>query len=164
MPAGTGFRTIYHASTPALHGRLAQSGMTTRSSKPQTEFVTTFLSCSVRPEDRPLLDAMDAKVLSPVGFRCLTVGRNISLPDQTDDAIRELIDRVDCLIGIATVRLDAADRAFPDQTLRLASPYVLEESAMAHQRRLPFLIFKTPEVTLQGVSARNLYVQLRPNL
>ena len=31
---------------------------------------------------------------------------------------------------------------------------------MAHQRRIPFLIFKTPEVTLQGVTAKNLYIQV----
>jgi hypothetical protein len=96
-----------------------------------------------------------------MGFRCLTVGRNISVPDQVDDAIREVIDRVDCLIGIATVRLDAAERSIPNRTLALASPYVLQESAMAHQRRLPFLIVKTPDVTLQGVSARNLYIEVQ---
>jgi hypothetical protein len=137
--------------------------VTVRSNKPQTDYVTAFLSCSVRSEDAPLVAALDTKVLSPLGFRCLTVGRNVSLPEQTDDAIRNVIDQVDCLIGIATVRLEAADREFPNRTLRLASPYVLQETAMAHQRRLPFLIFKTG-VTLQGVTQRNLYIEIRPYL
>jgi hypothetical protein len=138
--------------------------MSERSNKPVEDFVTAFLSCSVRAEDRALVNAIEDKVLSRRGFRCLTVGRNVSLPDQADDAIREIIDRVDCLIGVATVRLDAAERSLPNRTLSLASPYILQETAMAHQRRLPFLVFKTPEVTLQGVTARNLYIDVRPDM
>jgi hypothetical protein len=135
-----------------------------RSNKPEPNYVTAFLSCSIRSADRPLVDAIENKVLSPMGFRCLTVGRNISLPDQVDDAIRTVIDRVDCLIGIATVRLEAVEASLSNRTLKLASPYVLEESAMAHQRRIPFLIFKTPEVTLVGITARNLYLEVRPDM
>ncbi len=138
--------------------------MSNRSNRPQQDFVTTFLSCSVRPEDRALVDAMDDRVLAPMGFRCLTVGRSISVPEQADDAIREIIDQVDCLVGIATVRLEATDRTLPNRTLSLASPYVLQETAMAHQRRLPFLVFKTPEVSLQGVTSRNLYIEIRPDM
>jgi len=138
--------------------------MSDRSNKPEKDFVTAVLSCSVRPEDWPLIDAIEGKVLSRLGFRCMTVGRNISLPDQADDAIRDIIDRVDCLIGIATVRLEAAERSLPNRTLGLASPYILQESAMAHQRRIPFLILKTPEVTLLGVTARNLYLEVSPDM
>ncbi len=138
--------------------------MSDRSSRSEKDFVTALLSCSVRPDDRPLVTAIEDKVLSRMGFRCFTVGRNISLPDQVDDAIRDIIDRVDCLIGIATVRLDAAERSLPNRTLGLASPYILQESAMAHQRRIPFLIIKTPDVMLQGVTARNLYVEVRPDM
>ena len=138
--------------------------MINRANTPQQDFVTAFLSCSVRPEDRPLVDALADRVLWPLGFRCLTVGRNISLPDQPDDAIRGIIDKVDCLIGVATVRTDAAERSNPNRTLSFASAYVLQESAMAHQRRIPFLIFKTPEVTLQGVTARNLYIEVAPDM
>jgi len=126
--------------------------------------VTAFLSCSVRAADRKLVDAIVDKVLSPMGFRCVTVGRNVTLPDQIDDAIRDVMDRVDCLIGVATVRLEASDRANPDRTLVLASPYILQESAMAHQRRIPFLIFKTRQVTLQGVTSRNLYIEMAPEM
>lgn len=135
-----------------------------RSNKPETNYVTAFLSCSVRSADRQLVDAIDQKVLFPMGFRCLTVGRNISLPDQVDDAIRDLIDQVDCLIGIATLRLEATEQSLPDRTLKLASPYILQESAMAHQHRIPFLIFKTPEVTLQGIMARNLYLEIQSEM
>lgn len=52
--------------------------MSDRSNKPVEDFVTAFLSCSVRPEDRALVNAIEDKVLSRRGFRCLTVGRNIS--------------------------------------------------------------------------------------
>ena len=138
--------------------------MNERSNKPENDYVTAFLSCSVRSGDRSLVNAIEDKVLSRMGFRCLAVGRNISLPDQVDDAIRDIIDHVDCLIGIATVRLEAAERSLPNRTLGLASPYILQESAMAHQRRLPFLIFKTPEVRLQGVTARNLYIEVSPKM
>ena len=138
--------------------------MKDRSSKPEEDYVTAFFSCSVRPADRPLVDAVADKVLWPMGFRCLTVGRNVTLPDQVDDAIRDIIDQVDCLIGLATVRLEAAERSVADRTLMLASPYILQESAMAHQRRIPFLIFKTPQVTLQGVTSRNLYIELRSDM
>jgi hypothetical protein len=138
--------------------------MNNRSNKPENNYITAFLSCSVRPADRSLVDAIETKVLSPMGFRCLTVGRNISIPDQPDDAIRDVIEQVDCLIGVATVRLEAAERSISNQTLKLASPYILQESAMAHQQRIPFLIFKTPEVTLQGVTSRNLYIQVRDDM
>ena len=107
-----------------------------RSNQPETNFVTAFLSCSVRSEDRPLVNTIEERVLTPMGFRCLTVGRSLSLLDHVDDAIRQIMQRVDCLIGIATVRFEAADRSVPNQTLRLASPYLLEETAMAHQRRV----------------------------
>lgn len=131
-----------------------------RSGKPAQEFVTTFLSCSVRACDRALVDAIEKKVLTPRGFRCLTIGRNVSLPSQPDDAIRNIMESVDCLVGVATVRLEAADTTNPNQSLRLASPYILQETAMAHQRGLPFLLLKTPDVTLQGVTAKNLYIEV----
>lgn len=138
--------------------------MSERSNAPRDDAVMAFLSCSIRPEDRALVTALETKVLAPMGLCCLTVGRNVSLPEQVDDAIRDIIEQVDCLIGVATVRFDAVDRAVPNRTLAMASPYPLQESAMAHQRRLPFLIFKTPEVTLQGVTGRNLYIDVDSQL
>jgi len=89
--------------------------MADRSSKPEKDYVTAFFSCSVRPADRPLVDAIADRVLWPMGFRCLTVGRNVTLPDQVDDAIRNIVDQVDCLIGLATVRLEAAERSVADE-------------------------------------------------
>jgi len=64
------------------------------SNKAETNFVTAFLSFSVRPEDRPLVDAIEDRVSSEMGFRCLTVERNISIPAQVDDAVRDLVQRV----------------------------------------------------------------------
>jgi hypothetical protein len=55
------------------------------------DVVTTFLSCSVRPQDWPLVNALETKVLEPLGFRCFTIGRNVSLPDQPEDAVRRLL-------------------------------------------------------------------------
>jgi hypothetical protein len=50
------------------------------------DVVTTFLSCGVRPKkDWPRVDALEEKVLRPLGFRCFTIGRNVSFPDQPDD-------------------------------------------------------------------------------
>ena len=46
----------------------------------------------------------------------------------------------------------------------LAAPYLLQEAAAAHQLRTPFLILKTPEVSLQGVTSRNLYLEIEPEL
>lgn len=92
------------------------------------DVVTTFLSCSVRNRDWPLIDALAQKVLVPHGFNCFTVGRNVSLPEQSDAAIRRLMNSCECLIGIATERLDATDRDFPSQTLTLATPYLLQET------------------------------------
>src|SRR5438128_759977 len=109
--------------------------------------VTAFLSCSVRPDDWPLVDAVEKKVLGPMGFRCFTIGRNISLPEQTDDAVRRLVTSCECLIGVATERLSAIDRDFPDRTLSIATPYLLQETPMAFQSELPFLILKTPSIT-----------------
>lgn len=66
------------------------------------DVVTTFLSCSVRPRDWPLVDAVALKVLAPQGFQCFTVGRNVSLPEQSDDAISP----ADELLGVPDRRCD----------------------------------------------------------
>lgn len=128
------------------------------------DVVTAFLSCSVRSRDRALVDAIESKVLSPMGFRCFTVGRNLSFAEQTDDAVRRLVNSCECLIGIATERLSAVDRDFPDRTLSMATPYLLQETSMAFQSELPFLIFKTARVTLQGITNRNLWLEIDENL
>ncbi|MCZ2080408.1 MAG: hypothetical protein LC130_36030 [Bryobacterales bacterium] len=128
------------------------------------DVVTAFLSCSVRPKDWPLVDALEAKVLRPLGFRCFTIGRNVSLPEQPDDAVRRLLSCCECLIGVATERLSATDRDTPEKTLTLATPYLLQETSMAFQAELPFLVFKTPEVTLLGVTNRNLWLEISPDL
>ena len=123
------------------------------------DVVTAFLSCSIRPRDWPLVSAIEEKVLRPMGFRCLTVGGNISFAEQTDDAIRRLIDSCECLIGVATERFNATDRDFPAQTLSIATPYLLQETSMAFQSGLPYLMFKTPDVALLGVTNRNLWIE-----
>jgi hypothetical protein len=128
------------------------------------DVVTAFLSCSVRPQDWPLVDALEKRVLAPRGFRCFTVGRNFSLADQSDDAIRRLMKSCECLIGVATERLTATDRDFPARTLTMATPYLLQEASMAFQVELPFLIFKTAEVSLQGITNRNLWIEIGKDL
>ncbi len=135
-----------------------------RSNAPRQDAVATFLSCSIRRQDLPLVQALDQKVLQPMGFRCVTVGRNISEPDQADDVIRSVLRSTDCLIGVATTRFNAVDRDFPERSLVVATPYLLQESAMAFQCDIPFLIVKTPEITLQGVTNRNLYIEISGQL
>lgn len=126
--------------------------------------VKAFLSCSVREADRPLVAALVRDVLEPMGFACYTVGWNVSAPDHVDDVIRRQIEASDCLIGVATLRLQARDLEFPGQSAMHATPYLLQETAAAHQLGLPWLVFKTPEVTLQGVTGRNLYLEIHPAL
>ena len=126
---------------------------------PTIPTATAFLSCSVDPADRPVVQAV-ANLLTRRGFQCRTVGRNWSAIGQPDDVMRKLVDESDCLVGIATARLSAVDHRNPNQTLTLATPYLLQEAAMAHQRDLPILIFKATDVHLQGVTARNLYVPI----
>lgn len=128
------------------------------------DVVTTFLSCNVRPRDWPLVDALIEKVLVPQGFRCFTIGRNLSLADQTDDAIRRLMATCECLIGIATERLNATDRDFPSRTLSIATPYLLQETSMAFQADLPFLIFKAVGISLLGITNRNLWLEIESEL
>lgn len=62
------------------------------------DVVTTFLSCSVRPNDWALVDSLVQRVLTPHGFRCFTIGRNVSLAEQTDDAVRRLMTACECLM------------------------------------------------------------------
>ncbi len=90
------------------------------------DIVTCFLSCSVRPADRPLVDAVE-RVLTLLGFKCFTVGRNVALPAAPDDAVRQLMQSCDCLVGVATERLEAKERDAPDRSLSLATPYLLQE-------------------------------------
>jgi len=128
------------------------------------DVVTTFLSCSVRPKDWPLVDALVERVLVPHGFRCFTIGRNVSPADQTDDAIRRLMTTCECLIGVATERLNATDRDFPSQTLSMATPYLLQETSMAFQADLPFLMFKTAGISLLGITNKNLWLEIEADL
>lgn len=128
------------------------------------EVVNAFLSCSVRPKDWPIVDAIVNKVLAPMGFRCFTIGRNVSLAEQTDDAVRRLLESCECLVGVATERLEATDRDFPDQTLRIATPYLLQETSMAFQSGLPYLMFKAEGITLLGVTNRNLWLKIEGRL
>jgi hypothetical protein len=121
--------------------------------------VRTFLSCSIRSRDWTVVEAME-RYLHRRGFRCHTVGRNLSYAEQTDDAIRKAVDSCDCLVGIATERFDAIDRDYPTTTLKIATPYLLQETTMAFQSGLPFLIFKTSDVTLQGITNRNLWIEI----
>jgi hypothetical protein len=82
------------------------------------------------------------------------------LVDQTDDAVHRLLNLCECLIGVATERLNAVDRDFPDRTLSIATPYLLQETSMAFEAQLPFLIFKTAGVTLLGVTNKNLWIEI----
>lgn len=86
------------------------------------------------------------------------------MPKQPDDAIRALVDASECLIGVATARHHASDIASPDTTLALATPYLLEETSMAFQSRIPFLIFRSEGIDLQGVTRRNLYITIGSEL
>ncbi len=90
--------------------------------------------------------------------------RHVSLAEQIDDAARRLMNSCECLIGVATNRLDATDRDFPERTPTIATPYLLQETAMAFQIELPFLIFKAVEITLQAVTNRNLWIEIEPEL
>jgi hypothetical protein len=126
--------------------------------------VLAFLSCSIRKRDWPLVEAVDEKVLRPMGFKCLTVGRNVSLAEPADEAIKRILRRCECLIGIATQRYAAADTDFPNRTLVLATPYLLQETAMAFQAGLPFLVFRTPDVELEGITRRNLWIEVAADL
>lgn len=128
------------------------------------DVVTAFLSCSVRPKDWPLVTALDQGVLAPLGFRCFTIGRNVSLTDQPDDAVRRLLASCECLIGVATERLNATDRDLPNRTLSIATPYLLQETSMAFQSDLPFLIFKAKGITLLGITGRNLWLEIDDRL
>lgn len=125
--------------------------------------VKAFLSCSVRPGDAPLVNAVKAFVENR-GFVCYTVGREVTLPEQVDDAVRRLMAGCECLIGVATERLSATDVAKPTSTLRLATPYLLQETAMAFQAEMPFQILRADGITLQGVTNRNLYIDIQPTL
>jgi hypothetical protein len=126
--------------------------------------VNCFLSCSIRHRDRTLLAALDTQVLTPAGFKCFTVGRNTSSPDQADDAVRRLVSQCDCLIGVATSRYEATDVDVPDRSLTLATPYLVQETAAAHQLQLPFLIFRVGDITLEGIVGRNLYIPIHREL
>jgi hypothetical protein len=131
--------------------------------KPAPESVKAFLSCSVRPRDKALVDAM-AELLREHHFTCVTPGRNVSVSAHPDDAVRQVMEECDCLIGIATARLTAADIDQPNSTLQLATPYLVQEAGAAHQLGMPFLVFKTEEIVLQGITSRNAFLSIKDEL
>lgn len=126
--------------------------------------VIAFLSCSLREADKPLVDALE-KHFQRLGFRCVTIGRNVAGIGGADDAIKKLMDGAHCLIGIATPRLNVSDYHHPDEPFVLSNPYLLQETAMAFQMGIPYLIFKTPEVHFpSGVLSSNLYINVQKDL
>lgn len=140
----------------------ADTGVGRKTEEPQR--VTAFLSCSVRSHDLSLVNALDEKVFRPLGFDCRTIGRNVSRAEQVDDAVKAVLAECDCLIGVATERFEAVDHDFPTQMLRFTTPYLLQEASMAFQAGLPSLIFKTPGLVLQGVTNRNLWLEVERDL
>lgn len=125
--------------------------------------VNAFLSCSVRPRDAALVEAM-AALLREHHFNCYTPGRNVSVAAHPDDAVKQIMSRCDCLIGVATARFAAADIDRPASTLQLATPYLVQETGAAHQLGMPFLIFKTEDIALQGITSRNAFITIKDSL
>lgn len=119
----------------------------------------TFLSCSVRKRDRPLVEAME-RLLEEHGFKSHTIGRRESRAEHPDDAVRSLMNSCVCLVGLATVRHRAHDADRPTETLHLATQDLAQEAGAAHQLGLPSLMFRVKDVELQGVAARNLWVEI----
>lgn len=101
--------------------------------------------------------------LLPHGLEPWTVGRNASSPDQVDDAIEKLLGTCSCLVGLATARMDAVDVDTSGRKT-IATPYLLQETAMAFQMKMPFLILVAEGVELQGVTGRNLYLPIHRDL
>lgn len=131
--------------------------------KPAPAPVNAFLSCSVRPRDAALVNAM-AALLREHHFNCVTPGRNVSVAAHPDDAVKQIMERCDCLIGVATTRFAAADVDRPSFTLQLATPYLVQETGAAHQLGMPFLIFKTADITLQGITSKNAFIKIKDEL
>ncbi|QQS06926.1 MAG: hypothetical protein IPK50_08520 [Fibrobacterota bacterium] len=123
----------------------------------------TFLSCSVRTEDAEIVAAVE-RYLIQFGFRCFTVGRNYSIVGTPNQAVKNLIEQVDCLIGVATIRYSATDQSNPNNTLSLATPYITAESAMAFQADIPYVIIRTDGITLEATAKENIYITIAPNL
>jgi hypothetical protein len=132
---------------------------------PEPPRVVTFLSGSLRAKDLPLLEAF-RRYLDTRGFRCFTIGNNTSFAEPVEQAVRRLVDSSDCMIGIATARFDATDLHGAGATLRLTASWLAQEPAMAYQARVPHLIFRASDVTLQGVPEAHLHIVvngLRPD-
>lgn len=125
--------------------------------------VKAFLSCSVRPRDKALVDAI-ARMVTERGFHCHTIGRDDSRPAQADDAVKQLMDTCDCLIGVATTRHLAHDVDRPTETLHLATPYLVQEAGAAHQVGLPFVMFRVGDVVPQAITNRNLWFEVKEYL
>lgn len=132
-------------------------------SQRNSDIIFSFLSCSIHPGDLPIVECFVRSVLTPSGFKCFTVGRNYSAATDPHDAIKNLLNSTHCLIGIATKRLEVKSIFDPNSTLYYATTYLLQETSMAYFAGLPYLIFKTPEVTLPGVTGKNLYIDFEYN-
>lgn len=129
-----------------------------------TDEVLAFVSCSVRASDKALIDALERDVLQRLGFRCVTVGRNVGGPMTADAAIKQWIDQAHCLIGVATARLAASEISDADAKFILPTPYLVQESAMAFQRGIPMLMLRASGVTLPAVTGTNLWLEIAPQL
>ena len=129
---------------------------------PASEPIKTFLSCSIRPDDRPLVNAA-ARRLGDYGFRCFTVGRNRSGAAPPDEVVKRVLLDCECLIGLATVRHDAVD-VHDGSNLKLATTYLVAETAGAFFVDIPFVIFYATGVNVQGLPARNIYHEMSPKL
>lgn len=128
-----------------------------------SDIIFSFLSCSIHPTDLPVVKCFVRSVFTPLGFKCFTVGRNFSAATDPNQAMKKLLDSTHCLIGIATKRLEVKSIFDQNNTLFHATPLILQETSMAYYAGLPFLIFKSPEVTLPGITNQNLYIDFEYN-
>lgn len=105
-----------------------------------------------------------ASILAKYGIECVTIGRNEGRVEQVDDAIVQVLKECDCLVGLATARFEAVDVDDRTKTLKLATSYLVGESAMAHFAGMPWMLFRARGVDVMASAARNLYVDIENDL
>ena len=123
-----------------------------------------FISCSLRPEDKPFVDFVEA-ITRSFGFQPMgTVGKYTAAPMPIWEQMRDGIQSADCIVLAATPRYIQQDIYDRKQTGRGISEMLHVEVGMAVATERPILAFVLEGTDVGSFLPQTVqYIILRPN-
>lgn len=128
-----------------------------------TKPIHAFLSCSLHPNDKAIVDFIEAKLFTQNGFTTFTVGRNVSGVGYPPDVIIQRLKKAECLAAIVTARSSEVSIIDELKSNLRGAPYVEQEAAIAIASNIPVACFKAKGVALPGMIGHKMYIEFDPS-